>query len=208
MAGTMSQADLVADLKASLHDAASVFTAANDADFVRHLAIAALDFGRVLPLVKTGTLTLVADTASYAAPADLLRIDGEMWSSRGTLPQPWEASYPGQLPRPRVVGASGGKLIVFTPPPSAAHILALGSAFSYLYSAAHAIGAAATDTTIAAGDRGLLLLRAQAEALREMAIRNVGKPVQLRDGLSGTPRNGTPAALYQALLDEFNLAAA
>jgi len=27
--------------------------------------------------------------------------------------------------------------------------------------------------------------------------------VQLRDGLSGTPRNSTPAALYQTLLAEF-----
>ncbi len=203
MAGTMSQADLVADLKASLHDAASVFVAADDADFVRHLNVAALDFGRVRPLVKPGTLTLTADTASYAAPADLDDVDSELWSSRGTMPQPWEASYPGPLPRLRVVGPAGSKLIVFTPSPSAAHILALGSAFQYLYRAAHAIGAAAADTTIAAGDRALLLLRAQAEALRELAMRNIGKPVHMRDGYTGTPRNGTPAALFQVLMTEF-----
>lgn len=206
MAGTMSRADLVADLKASLQDAASVFTATGDADFSRHLTAAALDFGRKRPLVKSAQLTLTAETASYAAPDDLLDFDCELWSSRGRLPKPWEASWPGELPRQSVVGAAGARLIVFNPAPSAAHIAALGSAFDYLYRAAHAIGDTAAGTTIAAGDRGLLLLRAQAEAMREMAFRNISKPTQMRDGYTSQPRNGTPAALYVALLDEFERA--
>lgn len=206
MSGTMSSADLVADLKASLHDAAGVFTAANDADFVRHLKVAAVDLGSRRPLVKSGTLTLVADTDSYDAPADLATFIAERWSA-GRMPQPWESTWPGAAPRQSITGSGATRKIVFTPAPTVAQISVLGSSFAYDYRAAHSIGTAAADTTVAEADRGLLILRAQAEAMREVAIRNAHKPVQLRDGLSGTPRNGTPAALYQSLLTEFREAA-
>ena len=43
----------------------------------------------------------------------------------------------------------------------------------------------------------------QAEAMLELTLRNAAKPVQLRDGLSGTPRNSTPAALHATLLAMF-----
>ena len=66
----------------------------------------------------------------------------------------------------------------------------------------------AANTTILAGDRELLLLRGQAEAMRELAMRGVAKPVQLRDGLGMGPRNAHPAALYDALLCEFRERAA
>ena len=39
--------------------------------------------------------------------------------------------------------------------------------------------------------------------MRELAMRNVVTPQAMRDGYSSTPRNGTPAALYEALLAEF-----
>jgi hypothetical protein len=78
-----------------------------------------------------------------------------------------------------------------------------GSVFTFYYFGQHSLGVAAEDTTIAAADRGLLLLRAQAEAMLELSLRNVAKPVQLRDGLSGTPRNSTPRALFDALLTAF-----
>jgi hypothetical protein len=84
----------------------------------------------------------------------------------------------------------------------------LGSEFRYYYFALHSIGAAAADTTVKASDRGLLLLRAQAEAMKEMAMRNIKKPVQMRDGLASAPRNGTPASLFQALMDQFEKEAA
>ena len=206
MPGTMSRADLVADLKASLHDAAGVFTAAADADFERLLGLAALDFGGKRPLLKSATLTLVADTAAYSAPADLAELHSERWSA-GRLPQPWDAAWPGRPPRQSVVGAAGARQIVFTPAPGAAHLAALGSSFAYEYRAGHSIGAAAADTTIAAADRGLLLLRAQAEAMREVAVRNSAKPVSLRDGISGQTRNGTPSYLYETMLREFREAA-
>lgn len=206
MPGTMSSADLVADLKASLHDAANVFTAANDADFVRMLAVAANGMGGKRPLLKSGSLTLVSGTASYAAPGDLIAFSRESWSP-GAMPQPWEATYCGPLPRIGVIGPPAARFITFSPAPTAAQIAVLGSAFGYVYQAAHAIDAAAANTTIAAADRGLLLLRAQAEAVREMALRNLSKPMTLREGAGGTPRNGTPSYLFETLLREFQEAA-
>ena len=62
---------------------------------------------------------------------------------------------------------------------------------------------AAAQTTVPEHSRSLLLLRAQAEACRELALRNVSKPVTMRDAVGSQPRNGTPSALYQMLLAEF-----
>lgn len=200
MPGTMSRADLVADLKASLQDAASVFTAADDGDFKRHLNVAALDMGRKVPRTLRATLTLTADVDEYAAPVDLLDFSVAEWD---TLPDPWAAHYPGPLPRVMVAEIGGARSLVFDPAPTAQQIAVLGPTLKYRYRAAHAINDAAASTTVPAGHRGLLLLRAQAEAMREMAMRNIGKPVTMRDGFSQTPRNGTPAALYRTLLAEF-----
>lgn len=202
MPGTMSSADLVADLKASLHDAAGVFTAAADADFVRLLATAARDMGRHRPLIKSDTLDLVAATAAYDAPADLATLLCERWSP-GNMPKPWESTWCGPLPRQRVTGAAGARQIVFTPAPTAAQISVLGASFLFDYRATHTIAATATDTTISDDDRGLLLLRAQVEALREISIRNSAKPVAMRDGLSGAPKNGTASYLFESLLREY-----
>lgn len=207
MAGTMTRADLVADLKASLQDAAKVFTAANDADFSRHLDAAALDMGRVRPRTMLGTITLIADQYNYTAPADLLSYKSDLWGIPGRRIHPWESSYPGRLPDVRSAVSGTTRELHFLPAPTAAQITALGAAFKFYYFAAHSIGAAAVDTTIQAGDRGLLLLRAQAEAMKEMAMRNIAKPVSLRDGMSQGPRNGTPGYLFEQLLKMFEASA-
>ena len=69
------------------------------------------------------------------------------------------------------------------------------------YTTAHVL----TDTECSLNDeeQGLLLLRAQAEAMREIAMKNSTVSYQLREGISSTPKNGTPAYLYQELLAEF-----
>jgi hypothetical protein len=207
MAGTMSEADLVADLKASLQDAASVFTAASDADFKRHLAAAALDFARPRPRTVLGSLTLTADEAAYALPNDFHAFKCDLWGlAPKARPQPWEKGWPGPLPRAAVAESGGAKKLTLAPPPTAAQISVLGAEYRFYYYAKHAIGADAANTTIAAGDRGLLLLRAQAEAMRELAMRNIHKPVQLRDGLTGTPRNALPSHLYEKFIEEFERA--
>lgn len=203
MPGTMSRADLIADLKSSMHESAGVFSAANDGDFSRMLDAAALAFVRPRPRTVVGSVTLVADTDSYAAPDDLVDYKSDLWSV-GKMPPPWEPNYPGRIPMVRVAEVSGARRLVFSPAPSAMHLSVLGAEFKFYYFGAHTIGTEATDTTIAAGDRGLLLLRAQAEAMRELSMRNITKPMQLRDGVTSAPRNGQPSYLYGLLLDEFD----
>lgn len=205
MAGTMSQADLVADLKRSLHDSASVFDAADDADFVRFLKQALPDMGWKRPITRLGQVTLTAGEAGYslAAYPDFQHYKAHLWEANGPLPQPWEPGYPGAVPRVRGYRDVAGWFVGFEPAPSAAHIAVRGSLFKFYYFGLHAVGEDAEDTTVAPSDRGLLILRAQAEAMLELTLRNAGKPVQLRDGLSGTPRNSTPRALYEALIAAF-----
>ncbi len=204
MPGTMSEADLVADLKASLFDAANVFTGAADADFKRFLQQALPDMQTKRPVTRLGALTLVADQARYAvAEADFAALKTDIWREPARLPKPWEPNYPGALPRVCAARDGAAWYVQFEPAPTAAHIGVLGDAFKFYYFATHAIGAAAADTTIAPQDRGLLLLRAQADAMLALGMRNAGKPVQVRDGLSGAPRNSTPAALHELLMRLF-----
>ena len=206
---SLSRAELTADLKASLHDAANVFDAAADADFHRHLDHAALDLGRFRPLIVQATLTLVASTNAYAAPSDIQAIHETFWGlAEREQYKPYETGWPGRLPRARLLTISGGKYIWLTPAPTAAQITALGNSWSYSYVGKHVIGDQAADTTVRAADRGLLLLRAQAEAMTELAARNMHKPVRLRDGLAGTPSNGMPAALARQLMERFEKQAA
>ena len=201
MAG-MSQAELVADLKASLQDAAHVFIATADADFIRHLDAAALDFTRVRPRTLLGEITIVADQFNYAAPADLLTYKSALWGVN-RYSQPWEKSWPGRLPDVRVAENAGVRELHFFFFFTSQQIAVLGSAFKFWYFATHVIGTDEADTTILSGDRGLLLLRAQAEAMKELAMRNIAKPVQMRDGVSSGPRNGTPSYLFETLMEYF-----
>jgi hypothetical protein len=208
MTGTMSQADLVADLKSSLQDVADVFTASNDADFVRHIERAAHDLIRVHPHVLAGTLTLTADLGTYPAPPDLVRVHRTRWadSYRG---QQWDRDWPGPFPRVSVVRNGANKLLFLTPAPNARQIAVLGQTFPYDYCAHHLIGENAVDTTVDTADRSLLLLRAQAEAMKELALRNLAKPVSLGPpgaSVGSMPKNGSPAGLYELLMSEFQAA--
>lgn len=208
MPGTMARADLMADLKASLHDAAEVFTAENDADFSRLLDVAVLDFARLRPRTLVGSLTLEAGQPDYTPAADFHFFKADLWADPNRMGRPWEKSWTGRLPSVVPATVDGVRKLVFQPAPSAQQIAVLGSTFRYYYFARHEIGETDAETTIQSADRGLLILRAQAEAMREMAMRNIAKPMQMRDGISSAPRNGTPSHLYSVLMDEFNRAVA
>jgi hypothetical protein len=204
MAGTMSEADLVADLEVSLYDSKNVFTTPDKGDFKRFLAQALSDMQFKRPITRLGQITLVPDQGRYeVAEADFAALKTDLWREPSKLPRPWEVTYPGALPRVSAVREVDAWFIQLEPAPTAMHLSALGDSFKYYYFATHAIGAAAADTTINPQDRGLLLVRAQAEAMLAMGMRNAGKPVQMRDGLSGTPRNSTPAALHELLMKLF-----
>ncbi len=203
MAGSMSRADLVADLKASLQSAAQVFTDVLDGDFIRHLDIAAQDMSAKRMRTLLGTITLSADRVDYPVPADFYSYKMEIWSAKARHISPWEKNHPGILPD--VLTTLNGTVneINLSPAPTAKQISILGARFSFYYYATHVIGDAAIDTTIQAGDRGLLLLRAQAEAMKELSMRNIGKPVAMRDGMTQGTRNGTPQYLFDLLMKLF-----
>jgi len=205
MAGTLSRADLVASLKASLHEAADPFKLEDESDdrnFTRLLDVAAADFGRVRPRKVAGELALQGGLAVYPAPAGFVCFHSSQWGV-GNGAKPWDANWPGRLPRCEGAELDGVKVLVLTPAPTYRQIGLLGSSYPFFYEAAHHIGETAGETTIAPSDRGLLILRAQAEAMRELSIRNVTLPVAMRDGFSSQPRNGTPSHLYAALMAEF-----
>lgn len=196
----MSRAELVATLVDSIHDMASVFTG-GVADFSRHLDIAAMDMGRARPRTLLGTVTLVADQEAYAAPADMLLFKSAVWPVRRS--RPWERNWPGKLPDASVAATGEAVTLNLSPPPTAQQIAQYGSSYRFYYLAGHVIAENGTQTTVRSTDRGLLILRAQAEAMRELMMRNAGKPVSMRDGISGGTRNGTPSAIFEALMKEF-----
>lgn len=210
MAGTMSTVDLVMDLKRSLHDSAALFNAANDGDFVRFLDGALGPMQTKRPVTLMGTVQLVAGQARYplAVYPDFVDYKSTLWAGGARACcalMPWEPGYPG--PSPRVCGAresDGTAVLLFDPAPTVLHIAAHGSAFAFWYYARHRLAVdGGAPCSVAPADRRLLLLRAQVEALLELSVRNAGKPVQMRDGYSGTPRNSTPAALAAQLLQLF-----
>ena len=208
MANTMSKADLVASLKGSLHDAASVFAgsgATPDETFERFLLQALPDMQVRRPVTKLGSLVLTVNFPRYSlgSVTGFAAFKTQLWGDACPM-RPWETAYPGAVPRVRASYDAGQWWLDFEPAPSSKAVAAWGSKFDFWYFGVHVIGDAAVDTTINAQDRGLLILRAQVEAMRELSIRNAGKPVTMRDGFSGQPRNGHAAVIWKDLLDHFH----
>lgn len=200
----MRRDDLVAELKATLHDTAAVFTAPLDADFERFLTAALPDMQMKRPRTRLGALTLTAGVDRYAVTeTDFAALKVHTWGEPVRTVRPWEPCYPGSVPRVEAQWDGAAWALVVEPAPTAVQLSAWGDQLRFWYFGQHVLGNELGETTVNAADRGLLLLRAQAEAMRELMLRNVSKPVQMRDGYSGTPRNSTPAALNQQLLDEF-----
>ncbi len=205
----MTLESLINELRASLNDAASVFIVepaqGQDPDysaFKRHLRMAALDFGRVRPRRRQAELELTAGESTYPVEEDFLRFGHSRWGVNKV--KPWEDRYAGKAPQVNTIYADAGLALELLPAPTGKQIDVYGSTYPYTYYAGHAIGETASDTTILPGNRGLLILRAQAEAMKELAMRGSKKPVQLREGLASAAKNSTPAALYDQLMRAFN----
>lgn len=201
---SMARAALAADLKTSLRDAASAFNGAADADFLRLVDIAVGDMHRVRPLVRVAGFNFDIDAveaSSYLLPADFVDFHSAIWGSKTDVPM-WDPAYVDGNLMPYPARSAAGRVLCIAPP-SLAQRNAYGSRYSYRYFAHHSVGATDADCTVALADRGLLILRAQAEACRELAFRGITKPVALRDGQSQSPANSTPQAMWQALMREF-----
>jgi len=208
-------ADLLPDYTASLNDAAAVFGTDTTAptlteNLTRHLQIAAraLSSDGKRPLVRIGTLAVVAGQGRYDdVPDDLVMPRTTTWNTGcdafGEPLQQWNLPI-GPLPGVFL----GDGFLLLMPAPNAAQVRVFGSAFTFTYLAAHAVTDAAETSTLTDADKNLLLLRAQVEAMREMTMRNIHKPVSLRSaGAGAVPSNMQPAALYEKLLAEYKAAA-
>ena len=205
---SMSQAELVIDLKLMLKDAISKF-GEDDTQFERLLDFSMADMSRVRPRRLVGTVALQAGVGEYAAPVDMVSLEFPLWgNAERRTRKPWESNHPGRAPSVTVFGDAGSKMIALSPPPSATHITDLGVDYKFYYRALHVIGVAAIDTTVEEADRSLLLIRACAQAMNELAANNVTKPVKLGNaGVGSMPKNGTPAALGESLMKLFEIMA-
>jgi hypothetical protein len=200
---------LAEELQASLHDAAQVFSSA---DYLRLIGLAVLDYSR--PSRSGGvsraarqtldSIELTAGVSLYDPPRqDYLMVGVCQWGRlQRRQRSPWEANYPKNLPVIDLVYAGDAQKLRLSRAPTNLEITDFGSACAYTGYRRHVISD--SESSVPDTDKDLLLLRAQAEAMRELAMRGMTKPVALRSGGAGASvANGTPAALYTALLEEF-----
>lgn len=196
-------AELVADLKASLQDSAQAFTAPGDADFIRHINTALADVNRRAYRIFAGEspptrtkVTLVAGQNSYDAPADCRSLISSAWAKCWQLQYaPWEDGYPRNLPVGRLRWMDGARKLFLSRAPTAGEIALYGAEYEFDYLPSITLGDL-PDTV-----QDILLLRAQAEAVKELGFRAMTKPVALRTG-TGAPQ-GAPMQVYQALMADF-----
>lgn len=202
---TATRAAVIQQLADSLLDAKTIFGAdatAQNVAFGRHVDTAVADMNRVLPRVLRGQLTLQAGTTDYDAPADALRVHEVEAVALANCIDPWDLVQPLQIPIPKLYREDSTPKWVFWPAPSAGYIGLIGSTYRYSYIARHVLPDTGTSSIF---DElvPLVVVRAQVEALRELAIRNAHKPMQTRDGLYNQTRNGTPAALADLCMKMF-----
>jgi hypothetical protein len=191
-------------LESSLLDAASIFGdagAGRNAHLDRHLNAAVTDFDRVAPLLEGAQIQLVADAANYAADARAVRFHGSEVLDKQTQLDPWDEYRVPEVPTPSLARISNTKTWVFRPVPTAFILDRIGTIYPFTYFAAHVLhDTDAAQTTFDARHLPLLVLRAQVEALRDLAVRNAHKPVALRDPNYSQIKNGTPAALAEQFM--------
>lgn len=198
----MKRSELLLLFKGSMNNSNRLFK--NDgSSYERHFDIALADLNLWRPLIIYDSLSVIAGQSYYECPKDLNKpiscFYGRGHKARG---YPWDDDYVGQLPEIRVVfNKDRSRSLQLMPPPSSRQIQVLGSECSYTYSADHFLNEEGSSLT--SNEENLLILRAQAEAMREAAISNVTEPQTMREGLTSTPKNGTPAYLYSELLSEF-----
>lgn len=188
-------------LEASLLDAANLFgadTLARKPALDQHLATALAEFNRVAPRLVSTTLTLVAKLGNYAAPADAIRFhSSEVVDDQNEL-SPWNEYRIPQVPVPIITHVGGVRAWQFRPTPSEFMIQRIGREYPYTYYARHVLDeTTAANTTLTLEQQPLLIMRAQVESLRAIALRNAHKPVAMRDATYSQTKNGTPAALAE-----------
>ena len=199
MTATMSLEQLTESLKTSLMDSAGLFLD----ELPQLLTIAAEDLARVRRRTLVGSIQLRPGKDIYLAPEDLMDYKLSIWGQqqRKTM-KPWQPKYPRQLPDVSVIDGSP-KYLVLSFIPTGGQIDLMGSEFRFFYFSNHHIDEDGSKTTVSESERNLLLLRAQAEAMKWLSMRNVDKTVSAKHAISGASKGGVPAALYRILLEDW-----
>lgn len=195
-------------LEASLLDAARVFgesgSVAVTAALNRHLDGALRDFNRVLPRIEEGAFPLVAGVGRYTAPPLAIGFHTAAWIAENAARPPYDPLRLPTVPVPSISWFSGVKVWSFSPVPTAAMLSVFGPEYRFSWKSGHALHENdASLSTVDDVDQPLLITRAQVESLRELAIRNAHKPMAVRDTQYSQTRNGTPAGLMTAILEQW-----
>ena len=197
----MNRPDLLKAYSDSLLDSQRAFKAD---DFERHMDTALRDLTQFRPHRMLAELNAMPMQREYECPADLIEVLATHYGrAEKAQRQPWDAGYPTQrLPEVTVqYRADGSRYLQVFPAPSYQLLAQIGTVVGYEYSAGHVVTDSYSSLTPVLVH--LAILRAQAEAMRELAMRNSSMPTQVKDSLTNTPANGTPSYLYQLLMDEF-----
>lgn len=169
-----------------------------------HLATAVTDYNRVRPRIVGFDLQLVAGQRDYPAPAGALRFHlCELVAANDQL-DPYDPRHVDHVPMPVLIrNADGARVWRFSPVPSQRLVNVFGSVYRYTAVVTHRLADTASETTFWAEDLPQLVMRAQVESLRALAVRNAHKPFTTRDPSQSQTRNGTPAALAQMVMADW-----
>lgn len=193
----MKMSDLVASLSLALKDTKELF----EGQLEDIIGIALRDFSRYSPLTLTGSIDLVADVDVYEAPDNLIDVKVHSWGRAQRRLPFWDPQHPRTLPRLSAFDAGDAMQLRLSSPPSAGMIGQLGAKMPYFYYAEREIDG--DQVPVRGRDADILLVRAQAEVMRQLANHHVNRPVATRDVVGSQPRNGTPAALCELYLRHF-----
>ena len=200
----MTLTALKKDLIDSLTEASELID--NQVDHL--LSVAAVELARVKRFTLCGHVMLQSGIAVYNAPADMIDFKVHIWGRyQRQMYNLWDPRYPRTLPTVTITQGTP-KQIHLSFPPDGHLISLLGSQFSFYYYASHTLSDEPGETTVPIFERDLLLLRAQAEAMKILSIRYADKTVSSKHVISGAAKIGTPAALYKTFLCEFERRAA
>ena len=197
----MNRIDLLKAYSDSLLDSQRAF---KTEDFERHMGTALRELAQFRPRRVLAELNAMPMQREYECPADLIKVLATHYGrAEKAQRQPWDAGYPTQrLPEVTVqYRADGSRYLQVFPAPSYQLLAQIGTVVGYEYSAGHVVTDSYSSLTPVLVH--LAILRAQAEAMRELAMRNSSMPTQVKDSLTNTPANGTPSYLYTLLMNEF-----
>jgi hypothetical protein len=201
---TITRTNLLSKLKSSIHDAGRVLNASANADWHRIIdnALQAISLPDGRPLVKLGSIELVAGQREYAAPSDFVAQHSHaLWGMESRVEfNPWEPQFQTNPIRfSAAVNSIGSRVLYTSYPPSAGAIAQYGAGCQFKYYALHVLTDAAC--TLPDTDELILLTRCQIETMTELMIRNYIEPTSVMGAADDI--NGSPQQVYTVLAGRY-----